>query len=153
MRTKVDFLNWRPDLDVYELDGLKVADNVLHGEDGYKPLALATAGAFTEDHSGSSFKVLPWGNFTPHRNNLAYAGVIENTTTTSSFQIGINNTQAFTSLTLGTLASLGAHRIKCFSLAEFDQAVVISAVVHASLDSRNTTYSLCGTFAYTVTSV
>lgn len=35
-RIRIDFLNWRPDQDEFNTDGLQVADNLLHDTEGYK---------------------------------------------------------------------------------------------------------------------
>ncbi len=43
---RVSFLNWRPDLEDTEHDGLTTANNVLHDVDGYEPLHLGSAGRF-----------------------------------------------------------------------------------------------------------
>ena len=40
-----DFLNWRPDRDEFDSEGLQVADNVLHDVEGYKQTRYATDGA------------------------------------------------------------------------------------------------------------
>lgn len=44
---KIAFLNWRPDLEDENHDGLTVADNVVHEPEGYKPIHLASAGTFS----------------------------------------------------------------------------------------------------------
>lgn len=46
MRTRVKFLNWNPDSEDEDNQGLTVADNVLHESEGYKPLHMASAGTF-----------------------------------------------------------------------------------------------------------
>ena len=42
----VKFLNWRPDLEDTEHDGLSVCQNVVHEPEGWKALHLLSAGAF-----------------------------------------------------------------------------------------------------------
>ncbi len=44
---RLNFLNWRPDQDEFNTDGLQVADNVIHETEGYKPLHLQSGGAFS----------------------------------------------------------------------------------------------------------
>jgi len=44
---KVNFLNWRPDVDDVGNDGLTKAENVIHDVEGYRPVHLASSGAFT----------------------------------------------------------------------------------------------------------
>lgn len=46
-KVRVDWLNWRPDLEDTEYEGLTVADNVIHEPEGYKAVHLASAGTFT----------------------------------------------------------------------------------------------------------
>ena len=43
---KVNFLNWRPDQDEYQLEGLTKAQNVVHDTEGYKPVYLQTTSSF-----------------------------------------------------------------------------------------------------------
>ena len=42
---RLNFLNWRPDMEPSGHDGLTEADNVLHDTEGYKQLRVATSGA------------------------------------------------------------------------------------------------------------
>ena len=46
MQVRLNFLNWRPDLEDTEHDGLSVAQNVVHEPEGYKPVHLASGGSF-----------------------------------------------------------------------------------------------------------
>ena len=55
---KVTFLNWRPDAEDVGLDGLTVADNVIHDVEGYRPVHLASAGAFSTTIAASVATVL-----------------------------------------------------------------------------------------------
>ena len=43
---RFQFLNWRPDLEDTEYEGLTVADNVIHEPEGYQPVHLGSAGSF-----------------------------------------------------------------------------------------------------------
>lgn len=45
-QVRVNFLNFNPDLEDENNQGLTVADNVVHEPEGYKPIHLATAGSF-----------------------------------------------------------------------------------------------------------
>ena len=42
---RLNFLNWRPDQEASQHDGLTVAENVIHDAEGYKQVLFATAGA------------------------------------------------------------------------------------------------------------
>lgn len=44
--SRFKFLNWRPDLEDTEHDGLTVAQNVIHDVKGWEPAHLGTAGSF-----------------------------------------------------------------------------------------------------------
>lgn len=44
-KIRVDWLNWRPDLEDTEFDGLTVADNVVHDAKGYKQVRFVTDSA------------------------------------------------------------------------------------------------------------
>ena len=43
---RINFLNWNPDLEDENNQGLTVADNVVHEPEGYKPIHLGSAGTF-----------------------------------------------------------------------------------------------------------
>lgn len=47
-QTRVNFLNFNPDLEAENNQGLTVANNVIHEPEGYKPIHLATAGSFSQ---------------------------------------------------------------------------------------------------------
>ena len=53
-QTRGNFLNWKPDLEDDNNQGLTVAENVIHEPEGYKPLHLATAGSFSQSGGMSS---------------------------------------------------------------------------------------------------
>lgn len=153
---RFDFLNWRPDAEDYSNDGLVTADNLLHSEEGYKQVLQQTATSFLEEsplfggNSTVSVKARPFG----FSGELAVAYIHNPTVTTTSLRIGVKGNVAFTATTMGTLASIGAARIISFSTCEFAQAVVIAAQAEASLlAGGTTTYPLCGTIEYTLTSV
>lgn len=154
---KINFLNWRPDAEDYENDGLITADNVLHDTEGYKELLQQTAAAFSTTsplnaglNTVSSIKVKTFGN----NNQIVVADVYTPTTTTAALRIGVQGNNAFTTVTMATLASIGAARIKSFSVGELNQSFVMAATAEASLLAGGvTTYALGGTVLYTVTSL
>lgn len=49
---KINFLNWRPDVDEYQNDGLTVADNVYHDVGGYKQVLVPTTTSFATVSAG-----------------------------------------------------------------------------------------------------
>jgi len=59
---RLNFLNWRPDLEALGNDGLTVAENVLHDAEGFKKITEQTAGAFsTTTASVTDFKAVAIG--------------------------------------------------------------------------------------------
>lgn len=154
---KLNFLNWRPDAEDYENDGLITADNFLHDKEGYKQLLQQTSAAFSTTsplnaglNTISSIKAKTFGN----NNQVALADIYAPDTTTAALRIGVHGNNAFTTTTLATLASVGGARITSFSIGELNQSFVISATAEASLLAGGvTTYALSGTVAYTITSV
>jgi hypothetical protein len=154
---KFDFLNWRPDMEDYNNDGLLTASNLLHDVEGYKQVLRQTTTSFSTtaplnagQNTVSSLKARPFGN----AGALAIADIYAPTATTAAFRIGVQGENAFTTTTLATLASVYAADITTFSVAELGQRVVINAQAQASLLAGGiTTYALGGQFTYTVTSV
>ena len=47
MRIRFNFLNWRPDLEETEFEGLTIANGVYHDIEGWKPVTVATIGAIS----------------------------------------------------------------------------------------------------------
>jgi hypothetical protein len=153
---KFNFLDWRPDLDPWEHEGLVYAIDTIHDRNGYRSLKINTALAFSTATplSGNTaitdIKVKPFGIGT----DRAVALINRITVTTSALRIGVEGQGAMTSVTLGTLASLNSCWIESFDLAQFGQQVAIGAQAGASLAAGGTTtYALGGTFVYTLTSV
>lgn len=154
---KFNFLNWQPDAEDLGNGGLITADNVLHDSEGYNQLVQQSALAFSTQspmnagiNSLMSIKIRPFGL---SGDNIV-AAIYQDTATTSTFRIGVAGQNAFTSVTLATLSSLSAARIKNFSSCELAQSVIMAAQAEASLLAGGvTTYALAGTFVYTITSV
>lgn len=46
-QVRLNFLNWRPDSEDVNTEGLTVADNAVHDVEGYKPIYLHSAGSFS----------------------------------------------------------------------------------------------------------
>jgi hypothetical protein len=53
-RVRIDFLNWQPDQDELNNDGLITCTNVVHEPEGFKPVYLASAGAFSTETAFAS---------------------------------------------------------------------------------------------------
>lgn len=128
---RVNFLNWRPDLEPYSHDGLVAADNVYHVDDGYRILKMQTAGAFaTATPLGATqtvFRDLEVRIAGPGRDKL-FCGLVSSAgNTTVSMHFGVNNASA-TAVASATMLSAAACRIKSFSIAEFEQYVLLTGL-------------------------
>lgn len=116
---RYNFLNWRPDLEDTENQGLTVAQNVVHEPEGYKPIHLASAGSFvtTGGLAASSATVVslvskrigPWSD-------QLCAWISNNT-----LNIGINGV-TLTSTTTGyplSFSTTGSPQVTVFDVCEY----------------------------------
>lgn len=55
---RVGFLNWQPDLEPFQHDGLTVATNVIHEEEGWRDVKLRSANAFATTIAASVTSVV-----------------------------------------------------------------------------------------------
>lgn len=154
---RINFLNWRPDQDEFNTDGLQVAENVLHETEGYKQLLKQTAGSFsteTAPFTMSSVRAIQVRQIIGA--NTRIYNVIRDFPTTAALayiEMHTENDLSPASITTATLASSSAVRIESFSVAEFEQGGVATCKVRASLQAGGaTTYSLSRDFGFTVTS-
>lgn len=157
-RVRFNFLNWRPDQDEFNTDGLQIADNVLHDVEGYKELLKQTAGAFSTGVSFnfplSSVRAMRTVKIAGADTNLHCIVTDRATTSTMANIIIKEDVDALTSFTATpTLISAGAIRIESFSVGEIEQqGVATSKVVASLLSGGSTTISLTTDYVYTVTS-
>lgn len=153
---RTNFLGWRPDQDEFGLEGLITADNIIHDTEGYKPVKMQTAGAFSAAtfysgatlHSVRSMQIRAVGL---GNNNMA-AIAEDGTGGVADLSIGAQGeAAAFTSISTATLASVGGIRCKAFSVAELESgAFLISAKWDADITGGSTSYALTGEVTYTV---
>ena len=130
---RINFINWHPDLEDTENKGLTVAENVVHEPEGYKPIHLASAGAFSttgglgaSNATVTSLIAKPVGA----ANDLFCAWMANNT-----LHVGINGVTATTSatgypLSFATAGAGGGAQITAFDVSEY--AGKISFVVEAA---------------------
>ena len=60
---KYNFLNWNPDQDDFDNQGMIVADNMIHDTEGFLPVGIQTAGAFSTVQSAAVIAhAIPYGN-------------------------------------------------------------------------------------------
>lgn len=79
---RLDFLDWRPDLETYDNQGLQQADNVLHDVDGYKPVRSLTTGSMATAIAGGggtvkSVQVRPQGSLREATSTSLVYGIAE----------------------------------------------------------------------------
>jgi hypothetical protein len=155
---RFDFLNWQPDQNDWEYDGLNQALNVYHSDEGWRGIKSPTTGAFatTTPFSGSalttinSIRVKTYGNNQDQLAMVLYRGSVSDT----AYAIGPVGDAAFFTVQLATMASINAATIKAFAVAELNQTVLVHGVVEYTLAGGTLTSDTTGgTFSYTLTSV
>lgn len=121
---RTNFLNWRPDLEDTENQGLTIAQNVIHEPEGYKAVHLASAGTFTTTGglaaSAATVTSLVAKRIGPWSDQLC-AWVSSNT-----LNIGINGV-TLTSTTTGyplSFTTAAAPQITVFDVCEYAGKVV-----------------------------
>jgi hypothetical protein len=143
---RVDFLNWRPDQEVFGNDGLSVADNVIHDTEGWKVAHLSSSGAFatTGGLAASNATVLsivakPVGAGTDE-----FCAWIANQTT-PTLHVGINGETAATSATgypLAFATAVTGAEIWAFDVCELGGKIIWTVEARAETSSPATTVSL-----------
>lgn len=158
-QVRLNFLGWQPDQDEYSPEGLIRANNVLHDTEGYKPLKMHTAGAFSASvwYTGATLaSVRSMQIRAVGAGNNRVAAIVSDSATTAAIadlSIGVEGeAAAFTTVATATLASAGGVRCKAFSVGELESGVfLICAAFDASLQSGGTTLiSLTGEVTYTI---
>lgn len=159
MRTRIDFLNWAPDLEDENHGGLTVADNVVHHGEGYKPIGLQTAGGFATNASIGTVTSVQIRNAGSADNQVAaWAQVINATTAalrigspdaTAGGQFSGSTSSTLTGLQLVTASSLPVAWISSFEACELADKIFVTAVMEASLAAGgSTSTSLTGYLTY-----
>ena len=115
---RFNFLNWRPDLEDENHDGLTVADNVIHQPEGYVPIGLLTTTSFatTGGLGASVYTVLSCqAKQVGPGTDVLCAWIANNT-----LHVGLNGVTATTSTTGYplTYATLGSAAITSFNVCE-----------------------------------
>lgn len=131
---KVKFLDWRPDIEDVGNGGLTQADNVVHDVEGYRPIHLASAGAFSTDVAASNATVLsivakPVGS----QGDLFCAWVAQDTV--PELHVGLNGATAPTTATGYPLAMATAAtdaEIYAFDVCEYGGYIVFTVEAQAT---------------------
>lgn len=140
MRVKVPFLNWRPDAEDVDNNGLTKADNVVHDTEGYRPIHIASSGAFSTAIAATvlSSVAKPVGS-----QGDTFAAWIVNATA-PTLQVGINGSTATTSATGHPLAFATAAvnpEIFAFDVCEYGGKIVWTVEAQAE-DASGTSLSI-----------
>ena len=136
---RVNFLNWRPDQEDVNTDGLTVADNVIHEPEGYKSVHLQTSGGFatTGGLAASSATILscvakPVGS----QGDLFCAWVAASPANFNTIHVGVNGVtsgSATTAFPPNSAATTRAFAITALDVVEFNDR--IHFLVRADPDS------------------
>jgi hypothetical protein len=139
---RYQFLNWRPDLEDTQHDGLSVADNVFHDVEGYKQVSFVTDAAVSTMVSSSNeatlraFQVRQIGNLMDVSNNNKVISYIREEGSGSDLVVDFLNTTTAASTTMGTYTG---PSLRAFQTAELNGYVFVCAVADASLTGGGTT--------------
>lgn len=149
---KVNFLNFRPDLEDTENDGLTVAQNVVHEPEGYKAVYLASTGTLSTTGGLASVTSIV----------TKAIGVGDDTLSAwlsaDTLHVGINGvTMTSTStgfpVSFSTATTFGSPEITFFDTCELNGLVFFSAQASMSKQSPNTVTSIAVTGYSTIVSV
>lgn len=167
---RVNFLNWRPDLDATSHDGLAGASNVLHSEDGYKPIHVQTAAAFA---TTTAFTGMPSSVLSVQLRPLGTSGrylvgalIPSAGNTTVSLAVGVTDTDFVSATVLasgftGTTATSATVNLVggtvpeaefvAFSVAELEGSAFVVAKANVTLEAgTETSLNVSGTVSYDV---
>lgn len=145
-----DFLNWRPDRDEFNTDGLQIADNIVHDTEGYKQVLMHTAGAtgtlapltsivsFRESAIGTSDQTLKaW----LQRTTLAPGDAL-------TLVVGVSPVTSLGSVQSATVASQTDAAITSLAVAELDDNLFITAEAEVNLVSGPGILNITGYVAF-----
>ncbi|NJN46757.1 MAG: hypothetical protein HC808_10085 [Candidatus Competibacteraceae bacterium] len=143
---RIDFLNWRPDQEVFGNDGLTQADNVIHDAEGWKPVHLASSGSFatTGGLAASNATVLSLVAKPVGAQGDVFCAWLANQTT-PTLHVGINGATETTSATgypLAFATAVTGAEIWAFDVCELNGKVVWTVEARAQTSSPATTVSL-----------
>lgn len=133
---KFDFLNWRPDLETYNHDGLIAADNVIHSEEGYLEYRTPTAGAFATSTALNTCPSVVIKNVGTSDQRIAaflHNGVAAGAGFTIDMSIGIfspgyTTIGLYTTFTSSTVTSgYTGNNITAFDVCELDDKIFFAA--------------------------
>ncbi len=146
-KIRVDWLNWSPDLEDTEFNGLTVADNVIHEPEGYKPVYLASAGGFAT--TGSLATVTSIVTKAIGSQSDTISAWLSNDT----LYVGINGVTSPTTATgyPPSFATGVGQEVTAFDVAEYAGKVVFTAQANGSTipTGDSVSISVTGVMDYT----
>lgn len=136
-KIRVDWLNWRPDLEDTEFDGLTVADNVIHQPEGYKEVRFTTAGAVSTIVSAGNvlwasgttigaIQVRQLGSLLDSSDSNKVAAYIRDDVS-PQFAVDFFNTTTPTSTTGAAGNMTSGYAITAFQTAELNDVIFVCA--------------------------
>jgi len=145
-QVRVNFLNWRPDTDDFGNEGLTVADNVVHDVEGYRPVHLATAGAFatTGGLAASNATVLSLVAKPVGASGDLFCAWLANATLVT-LHVGVNGSTATTAATgypLQFATAVSNPEIYAFDVCEYGGKILWTVEAQAETSSPATTVSI-----------
>ena len=150
-RLRLNFLEWTPDLDDFQNPGMTVADNVIHQPEGYKQVAIQTAGAFstlTSVGTVTSIQIKPIGT---GGTNLAAWLRPQTATPSVILEIGDPEVGVLGSVGSATLISVNSMKIDAFQVCELEDKVFAVANANGTAQAGTViSINLTGYFDYTV---
>ena len=140
---RVNFLNWRPDQDEFNTDGLQVADNVLHDVEGYKETrALNTGSTLNNTTLTAAFlAVNPLGDGTTD-----HLGILHDTGGTNRVYLGTFGTWSEYQALPPAGATAGS--LTAFSSTELNDKIVACAKFNFATTLPTGTTTASGYISY-----
>ena len=129
---KIDFLNWQPDQEDWNNEGLVTADNVIHSEEGYVPFSNFNTGSYV---ASTTFGTAPSIIFRPvGTNDQQLVAWLDNATAagagfTIDLNIGMTDSRysglgTYTTYTSSTITSAWTgNNIAAFDVCELDDKI------------------------------
>jgi hypothetical protein len=154
---KFDFLNWRPDVEVFNNEGLVTADNVLHQPRGYQEVRFQTAGAYAT--TSGNLTVLSSVVFTSearHTENRSGAYTRGGATTTGGqlFIMGAAGVGTIATVNAATMISTGSMRVASITESFLgSNSLLCSLARYTGSGGTETFVEYAGVGTYTFTSI
>lgn len=150
MRQRFDFLEWRPDRDELNTEGLQIADNVVHETEGYKQVLMHTAGAngtISSLTSAVALREVPIGT----GGQTLKAWLSKETLSPGdalALNVAVEASTTLDSVTSATVTSLTDAEITSLAVAELDDNLFITCEAAVQLVSGPGQLNITGYVAF-----